>query len=514
MRVVSDDGVWVGIDVGTQSARVLAVTAGGEVAGSGSVALHSRRDGLRHEQDPRAWWDAVAGASRAALAGVAPERVRAVATCATSGTIVLVDAAGTPLTPGLMYDDGRAGEQAAQIGDALGVHMSASWALPKLRWMLDEWPRLAHGARLAHQADVVTRALAGRAVASDSSHALKSGYDQERDAWPAIELLEEIVLPEVVRSGSVLGEVCAAAAVESAIPAGTPIVAGMTDGCAAQFAAGALRAGDWNSVLGTTLVLKGYSAERVEDPAGVLYSHRAPDGGWLPGGASSSGAGILSAEFADRDLDDLGRRAVQYEQTRVLAYPLVSRGERFPFSAPGARAFTIGEPEGEAERYAALLQGVAFVERLCLDYVDLLGAPTDGQLTLTGGATRSRQWCELRADVLGRPLRLVEQPEAAFGMAILAAASGGGGEAGGGEAGGGAVAGGGEAGGGAAGLAQAADAMVRTRELIEPRPQRAPRLLETYTRFVAELERRGWLGPQLARHARARARGGVSGLNA
>jgi sugar (pentulose or hexulose) kinase len=480
---VSHDDFWIGLDVGTQSARAFAVTGDGCVAGSAGATLTSRRDGARHEQDPRDWWDAVAAASRTALAAVAPERVRGVATCATSGTMLLVDGDGEPLTPGLMYDDGRASEQAARLGEALGLPMPASWALPKLLWLLEQRPRLERGARLAHQADVVTRALAGRDVPSDSSHALKSGYDQEREGWPALDVPDGL-LPEVVRSGTCLGEVCAAAAAATGIPAGTPIVAGMTDGCAAQLAAGALREGDWNSVLGTTLVLKGYSARRVHDPGGVLYSHRAPDGGWLPGGASSSGAGVLSAEFPDRDLDELGRRAAAFEGTSVLAYPLVSRGERFPFAAAGAEAFCVGEPACEGERFAALLQGVAFVERLCVDYVDLLGAPTAGAWTLTGGATRSRAWCALRADVLGRPVRLVEQPQAAVGMAALAAASVGGG-----------------------GLQAAADAIVRTRELVEPRADRAAGLLASYLRLVSELERRGWLAAQLARHARTRAGG-------
>ena len=286
---------------------------------------------MRHEQDPRDWWEAVAAASRAALAGVAPERVRGVATCATSGTIVLVDRDGEPLTPGLMYDDGRAGEQAERVG------MSATWALPKLRWMLDEWPDRCAGARLAHQADVVTRALTGHDVPSDSSHALKTGYDQEREAWPADLDLPDGLLAEVVRSGSRLGAVCARAADETGIPAGTPVIAGMTDGCAAQFAAGALRPGDWNSVLGTTLVLKGCSEQIVRDPGGVLYCHRAPDGAWLPGGASSSGAGVLAQRFGGRDLDELGRRAAAHDATSVLAYPLVGRGERFPFAAADAR---------------------------------------------------------------------------------------------------------------------------------------------------------------------------------
>ena len=75
----------------------------------------------------------------------------------------------------------------------------------------------ARGARLAQQADVVTRALVGEAVPSDSSHALKSGYDLEREAWRALDVPEGL-LPEVVRSGSRLGEVCAAAAAETAHP--------------------------------------------------------------------------------------------------------------------------------------------------------------------------------------------------------------------------------------------------------------------------------------------------------
>jgi len=474
---VSDD-VWIGIDLGTQSVRTYAVAAGGRVAGSGTVSLPASRDGDRHEQDPLAWWDAVCVSGREALRDIAPERVRGVATCATSGTVLLVDRDGEPLTPGLMYDDARAGQQARRIG----AGMSASWGLPKLLWMCDEWPQFARaGARLAHQADVVTRRLAGHDVPSDSSHALKSGYDPVAERWSPDAPAE--LVPEVVPSGTLLGEVCARAAEQTAIPAGTPLYAGMTDSCAAQLAAGALREGDWNSVLGTTLVLKGFSSQHVADPAGVLYSHRAPGGGWLPGGASGAGAGVLSAQFAGRDLDDLGRRAAAFEGTSVLAYPLVSRGERFPFAAADAEAFMLGRPADEAERFAALLQGVAFVERLCFDYVDLLGLPADGMLTLTGGATRSRRWCQLRADVLGRDVRLVEQPHPAVGMAILAASAGG-------------------------DLAGASDAFVRTSEVIEPRTGRGAQLGRQYLRLVAELVDRGWLGEPLAEHARARARAG------
>ena len=465
---MSDD-VWIGLDVGTQSARAFAVTGDGRVAGSAAVALHGRRDGARHEQDPRDWWDAVAAASRTALAAVAPGRVRGVATCATSGTMLLVDGDGEPLTPGLMYDDGRAGEQSARLSEELGVAMPASWALPKLRWLLDDRPRLARGARLAHQADVVTRALAGQDVASDSSHALKSGYDQLRERWPSLGVPDEL-LPHVVRSGTRVGEVCARAAARTGIPAGTPIVAGMTDGCAAQIAAGALGPGDVNAVLGTTLVLKASSPDRIEDRAHGVYSHRAPGGGWLPGGASSSGAGVLPAAFPGRDLDELGRAAAQHERTRVLAYPLVSRGERFPFAAPGAEAFMLGSPAGEGEHAAALMQGVALVERLCFAALERLGVPVAGEVSLTGGATRNPRWSQLRADALGRSVRLPVQSESAFGMALLAAAAASGEP-----------------------LVDAARRMSHTDAVLEPRDAMRAHLDEQYERLAAELRRRGWL---------------------
>ncbi|HWC86104.1 MAG TPA: FGGY family carbohydrate kinase [Solirubrobacteraceae bacterium] len=483
---------WLGLDLGTQSVRAVAVSASGAVLARGACPLTSRRYGPRHEQDPDEWWSAATEACRAVTAAVGPGSIAAVSVCATSGTIALVDPAGAPLSHGLMYDDQRATEEAKRVAQAgsdvwasLGYRMQPSWALPKLVWLLRERADAAHGARLVHQADFVTRRLIGTEVPTDSSHALKTGYDLLHDAWPekvmaALGIPAEI-LPAVVAPGTRLGPVGRGGAEATGLRAGTPVIAGMTDGCAAQLATGALHEGDWSSVLGTTLVLKGVTSELILDPGGALYSHRAPDGRWLPGGASSAGAGVLSERFQGHDLSALDRRAAEREPAGVLAYPLLARGERFPFAAPEAEGFLLGEPDDEVDHYAALLQGVAYVERLCFDYLDHLGAPIDGALTLTGGATRSRYWCQLRADVLGRPARLVEHPEPALGMALLAAATD-------------------------RSVADTAAEMVHIREVIEPRPDRSARFREPYLRLVDELERRGWLERSVAAHAREQPR--------
>ncbi|HEX6446762.1 MAG TPA: FGGY family carbohydrate kinase, partial [Streptosporangiales bacterium] len=481
---------WAGVDGRTQRVRALVVDTDGVVAGAGTAPLTSSRDGVRHEQDPAAWWTAVRAALRAALRDADASRVRGVAVDATSGTILLADGTGTPISPALMYDDARAGAEAERVDEAgaalwtrLGYRrMQPSWALPKLLWLLREHGRA--GARLVHQADYVTARLAGHPVAADSSHALKTGYDLVDERWPG-DVLDALgvpadVLPDVVRPGTGLGTVSAEAAAETGLPEGAAVVAGMTDGCAAQLGAGALQVGAWNSVLGTTLVLKGVTKELLADPTGVVYSHRSPDGGWLPGGASSTGAGVLTRLFPGRDLAALDAAAAQHEPASVVVYPLVSRGERFPFVAPEAEPFVCGRPAGEADHYAAVLQGVAFVERLCFDHLDRLGAPVDGPLSLTGGATRSRYWCQLRADVLGRPVRLPDNAEPALGMAVLAAASGG-------------------------SVAEAAGRMVRVRETLDPRPGAAGRFAAAYLRLVDELAGRGWLDLAMAAYARERA---------
>jgi D-ribulokinase len=280
-----------------------------------------------------------------------------------------------------------------------------------------------------------------------------------------------------VRPGSVIGEVDERAASHTGFPAGTPIRAGMTDSCAAQIAAGALEEGRWNSVLGTTLALKGVTRELLRDPNGVVYSHRHPDEGWLPGGASNIGAGVLSATFPDRELQELDEKARERGPASALIYPLTSKGERFPFASPDARGFELEEPPDEVDRYRAILEGVAFVERLCFAYLESLEATVSGPIALTGGGARSQVWSQLRADVLGHSVFVPRSSEPAVGMAILACA-------------------------GKSSVAATASRMSRAETWFEPDKENADRLAGNFDRFAAALVERGYITDDLARRAR------------
>src|SRR5690606_39859763 len=88
------------------------------------------------------------------------------------------------------------------------------------------------------------------------------------------------------------------------------------DGCASQVASGAVNIGDWNTTIGTTLVIKGVTNEEIKDPEGRLYSHRHPEGFWMPGGASNTGADWVSADFSN-DLESLNQQAEDRKSTRL-----------------------------------------------------------------------------------------------------------------------------------------------------------------------------------------------------
>ncbi|OLF14147.1 carbohydrate kinase [Actinophytocola xinjiangensis] len=475
----------LGIDVGTQSVRCVATDHTGTILATGSHPLHSHRDGNRHEQDPHQWWTALTHATRQVTAVLGDQPVLGVALCATSGTILLTDTTGNPLTPGLMYDDGRATAEALRashagtsLWDRLGYRPQPSWALPKLLRLL---ATTRGPAALAHQADFLTGKLTGTITPADSSNALKTGYDLDTEQWPH-ELLAALdvppdTLPTVVRPGTTVGTIPADS--PTGIPAGTPVVAGMTDGCAALVGSGTIDTGSWNTVLGTTLVVKGVTPQRLHDPLGVVYSHRHPDGLWLPGGASSVGAGALTAHFGDHDLTQLDAQAAARPHTTLATYPLVSPGERFPFAAPDAHAITTGRPRDHLDDYLAILRGVAFTERLCFDYLDLLGAPTHGTLRLTGGATRSRYWNQLRADTLGRPVHVPHDADPAAGMALLARANG-------------------------RPLTDAARHHTHHHDTYLPNPDHQDVLAQGYRTLVDALHRHGWLPTELADHATAR----------
>lgn len=476
----------VGIDLATAAVRAVAADATGQVYARSERQLAqpvSPKPGWS-EQDASSWWPATAAAlgDLTRRLGDRSRRVVALSVSATSATVAALDAAGRPLGTALTYADQRAVSEAAaaqaaapETWAALGLTVAPSFGLPKWAWLLRDPARSAEPvARLGHASDAVVAALTGTLPPTDTSHALKSGYDPATRRWVS-EAMEALgippgLLPEVLLPGSPAGCLSREASGVTGLPAGCEVRLGMTDSCAAQLAAGAAEPGQFVTVLGSTLVLKGATRGILTDPGGAVYSHLHPGGWWLPGGASSTGGRALAAGFPGADLPEMDRQAAALGPAGCVIYPLLGRGERFPFAAPGAEGFVLGEPAGEADRYRATLEGVAFVERLGYERLQELGAPPSGPIVSAGGGSSSAVWNTIRATVLGAEMEARPGASTALGACILAAS-----------------------GTLHPDVATATRAMSAAGTPVRPAPDEQRAMDAGYLKFKQELAKRGWI---------------------
>ncbi|UPK29907.1 FGGY-family carbohydrate kinase [Bradyrhizobium sp. 195] len=418
-------GVFLGIDVGTGGVRACAVDARGGKLGMESVPLPApRQNGHAVDQDPELWWDVTAAAIGKLRRKVDLQAVERVSVDGTSGTLLLIDAAGRPCTPGLMYNDARAAAQAARIAAVAPSDsgaLGASSALAKLLYLSDRGE--IGQARLAvHQADWIAGRLAGHHGISDENNVLKLGYDPVTRTWPG--WLDELgvsreLLPKVLVPGTPFAVIDSAVASALGLSPAAHIAAGTTDGVAAFVATRADSPGDAVTSLGTTLVVKLLATRPIFAADQGVYSHRLGER-WLAGGASNSGGGALLAHFTAADMERLTLQLQPETPTGLDYYPLPKPGERFPIADPALPARVTPRPLDDHRFFQALLEGIAGIEALAYRRLAELGAPKLRRLISVGGGAKNAAWTEIRRRALGVALTVAEETEASYGAALLA----------------------------------------------------------------------------------------------
>jgi sugar (pentulose or hexulose) kinase len=414
----------------------MALSDSGELRASCSVSFSL--EGMREEQSPRVWWQDLVYCLRKVVSDLAKLDIKpdiaAISVTSTSGTMIALDEQYEPLGPAWMYSDPRShveAEYCKSVAKKIGstgysyTSFNASSGLPKILWFVNQYPEKVKQTKLwVHAADYIIGKLSGVWGVTDYTNCLKTGYDLVRESWP-VYISEQLGvpsrwLPKVVAPGTVLGKITPEAAELTGLPGNVHITTGMTDGCASQIASGAIRPGDWNTTIGTTMVVKGVTIRPIDDPLDRVYNHKHPQGYWMPGGASNTGGDWVSRDYTEADLDALNRSAEALIPTPWISYPLMRQGERFPFLSEIARGF---EPQGltPVQRFASRMEGVAYLERLSYEMIQSLSGEKVTRLYTAGGASKSITWLNIRSSVMGMPIFKMKHTEGAAGAAVLAA---------------------------------------------------------------------------------------------
>ncbi|MFH0518165.1 FGGY family carbohydrate kinase [Streptomyces sp. M41] len=424
--------MYIGIDVGTSTVKAAAFDrAGRELAVAArpvALALH----GGSVEQDMEEVYGAVLAVLDEVIARV-PEPVELAGLTGQGDGVWLVDADGRPVRPAASWMDGRAHELLDRwLADGTfesvfrrtGSAMFPGCPGPLLAWFDRHEPASLDAAATAlYCKDMVFRRLTGAPATTDVSDASMPFLDPRTRRYDdrVVELLglthRRGLLPPV-------GDPVATAEAREGLPPGTRLANGPYDLPSCALGAGVTGPGDGLLIVGTCLacLVATTDLDLKGEPAGLYISTDRP-GHWLRAMPAMVGTAALdwvltTTGVRHEEVDALlAETPPGAHGVRVLPY-FAPSGERAPFVEPRMRAELTGVSleSTKADLIRATCEGIGYAARHCLAAAGLTGS-----LAVCGGGTRSPAWMRLLADVLGRPLRVVEGEVGARG-AVLAAA--------------------------------------------------------------------------------------------
>ena len=425
--------MYVGIDVGTSVVKAAAFDGEGRQLAVESRPVELSLHGGFVEQDMTEVYDAVVDVLGKLTARV-PEPVELAGLTGQGDGVWLVDEEGRPVRSAVSWMDGRAHELLDQwLADGTfetvfrrtGGAMFPGSPGPLLAWLDRYDPKSLDAAAAAvYCKDMVFQRLTGAARASTDVSDASMPFMDPRTRTYDNRVVELLGLTRRRRLLPPVGDPITTGEVQEGLPAGTRISNGPYDLPACALGAGVTEPGDGLLIVGTCLAALVATTELdlSGEPAGLYIStdrhgHRLRAMPAMVGTAALdwvlSTTGVTHAE-----VDGLlastppGARGV-----RVLPY-FAPSGERAPFVEPRLRAELSGVSleTTPADLIRATCEGIGYAARHCLEAAGLTGS-----LAVCGGGTRSSAWMQLLADVLGRPLRVVEGEVGARG-AVLAAA--------------------------------------------------------------------------------------------
>lgn len=451
----------IGLDCSTTAAKAVAWDPAGQAVAEGRSAFDVARPHPGWgEQDPHDWWRASSQAIAACVAGVDPARVAALSITHQRETFVCLDEAGQPLRPAMLWLDVRATEQVARHGDRrvherTGKPPNPTPAWYKLHWIAEHEPEvLARTARVVDVAGYLLTRLTGRCATSWASadplgvlNLATFDYDDELLAEVG---LTRAQMPELLAPGEVLGGLVGPVAAEFGLDPDTPVVAAGGDGQCAGLGTGVTSGGRAYLNLGSGIVSGTHSPQysfshayrtMTSVLAGAYVLETFMGGGTLNvawfveqvGPGPVDGSAQVTGAVAGGQRGDL-RPEQRLEQAAATVRPGADgllclpywTGALTPYWDSAARGVFLGltGTHTRAHLYRALLEGIAYEQRLHLEGSEAALAEPITELTVLGGGSASALWCQIIADVIGLPVAVAAEGEAtSLGAGMLGAAA-------------------------------------------------------------------------------------------
>ena len=358
--------------------------------------------------------------------------------------LVCVDTEGNPLRPAILWADQRSAQQVQRVYQVVGAKRLGEWTANPLAtgfmlaswlWLVEHEPGTVECTRyLILPKDALRFALTGQLGVEPSDASSTLLFDTLHRRWSQ-EMVQTLgINPGLLLPPHELIEVAGGLTRKSAravgLLVGTPVIYGGSDQAMAVLGQGIIQPGMLSCAVSTGGQLVAPLGSPLYDPQLRMHTfcHVLKDRWYLEAATLSAGLSLKWLRdnlFMTMSYSQLADLAAQVSSSAGLYFLPHLAGERTPYMDAGSKAgfwgLTLHHDRSHMVR--AVMEGVIFSMRVCLDLLLELGIPVE-QVVASGGGTRHPLWMQLMANIFDRPVFKTETQEAsATGAAILAGLS-------------------------------------------------------------------------------------------
>lgn len=401
-----------GIDIGTTNLKVAIVGESGRPLWVRVVPTPRISDAFGPASDAAAQLGAIEGMILEGwreVGGGAP--LAAICTTGVGEDGVCLDANLDPIAPVIPWFDRRAMDQAARLSRGAaataraGIVMDHTRPGAKWLWLRENAPEIADATHhWVSLTDYPLVAWGGTPFLSETLASRTGCYDVGARRWiePLLDACGAPPLPQVQTAGTVVGTVMRGPLLRTGAATHSTLL--VASGHDHPVGAAAIRqvnpVGRVDSI-GTANVVYGEAPDLAPTRLDPLVAFMTPIGG----GPGVACLGVFEFSAA------LSAAAPAADVRAFLAQPRL----------PGAPAPAAPISVTKSNDIRTVIEAATMTARRMFETMDTAGVP-DGPIYATGGWSRSRGLLELRASVLGMPLRAVREAElTVIGAALFAA---------------------------------------------------------------------------------------------
>jgi len=444
----------IGIDCSTTSCKAIAWNPHGKKVAEGRAKIKTYTPKpLWYEQSADSWWKATVKALQQVLQQVNQKQILGLCISAQRETFVPVDKCNKPIRNAILWMDERAEKQLQYLENSFGreqfhkltgKYLSGNLSIAKIVWIQKNEPEVFF--KTSKFLDVhayLVYQLTDQLCTSWGCADPMGLFDMTQNNW-ALELLKcfdlkQCQFPDAVQPGQVIGNITPRASKECGLPNGLPIVSGIGDGQSAGLGSKIISNDNAYISLGTSIV-SGYYALKYQTSKNFRTMYGGIEntfifetvilGGaftisWLLEKVLQADGKNLKNYQCDEEYLEKEARKVPAGAQGLLIFPYWNSAMN-PYWDPKASGMMIGlrGVHGVGHMYRAILEGIAFEQKLQSNHVENELKRNINSYVVGGGGAKSDLWCQIIADIIGKPVqRTIEKEVSSLGVAILAASA-------------------------------------------------------------------------------------------